>query len=573
MIPQSRSRPTRKTSSLSAARDSPTTPLKHEVRLPADDLAEDATDESAAAVVPGDLGSQELHAKETDETPDWNMLDVAPYRFVLLTPRCPLLVELCACAEGTSMDAAAEHAAERLLPYLDRNRDHRISWDEVAESGLVNQFTGGMQVPRGRQRDLLFRSYDSDADETVDPHELIPFINRGRASRNWLVVRSSPTVATTFDSALAHVLDRNGDQQLDEDEIEDAPQRLMMLDADDDGILLSGEFQSAPDDARMIREPSRGSRGAPVFFLTDQEPDFGELLFRLQEQFALGAPLFSENLRDWPLAWQALDADGDGVVWDDELRMLLDGNADVTIKSHIELKTNGVARNLIRVESTAGQVVRHSEQFTEIDFAHDMMRITIPPAATDVGDNYISAIMDRADANADQQLSASEFENLRPLGVDFQLLDEDADGLLTKAEIEQLLSIFADMSRLRLELVLQSSGDALFAAMDRNRDGRLSVTEIAQSVQSLRTLDRNGDTRIVPDESNPGFDISLRPGTAPGPVSPGPTVVDERRQKMRRPHQTGFRRWMPTTTGPCSAANSWGGSATSSVPTETATDR
>jgi len=62
----------------------------------------------------------------------------------------------------------------------------------------------------------------------------------------------------------------------------------------------------------------------------------------------------------------------------------------------------------------------------------------------------------------------------------------------------------------------------LFAALDANHDGVIDQTEIANASAALRTLDKNGDGNLTPDELMPP---RLRPGEGfghpPGPPPDG----------------------------------------------------
>jgi hypothetical protein len=62
----------------------------------------------------------------------------------------------------------------------------------------------------------------------------------------------------------------------------------------------------------------------------------------------------------------------------------------------------------------------------------------------------------------------------------------------------------------------------LFAALDANHDGIIDATEIANASTALRTLDKNGDGKLTPDELMPP---RLRPGPGEGfghPPGPPP---------------------------------------------------
>jgi len=66
----------------------------------------------------------------------------------------------------------------------------------------------------------------------------------------------------------------------------------------------------------------------------------------------------------------------------------------------------------------------------------------------------------------------------------------------------------------------------LMAALDTNSDGTIDATEIEQSSKSLKTLDKNSDGKLTPDELRPARPAGGQPGApgAPGerPARPAP---------------------------------------------------
>jgi len=63
----------------------------------------------------------------------------------------------------------------------------------------------------------------------------------------------------------------------------------------------------------------------------------------------------------------------------------------------------------------------------------------------------------------------------------------------------------------------------LMAALDTNNDGTIDATEIEQSSKSLKTLDKNSDGKLTPEELRPPRPPGGQPG-APGerPARPAP---------------------------------------------------
>jgi hypothetical protein len=97
-----------------------------------------------------------------------------------------------------------------------------------------------------------------------------------------------------------------------------------------------------------------------------------------------------------------------------------------------------------------------------------------------------SAAARAIDADRDGVISSTE---IAAASASLKVLDRDGDGLLTADEL--------DPSRASGR---SAAIDPVVAALDADRDGKLSAEEIAHTAQ-LRTLDRNQDGRLTADET------------------------------------------------------------------------
>jgi len=75
----------------------------------------------------------------------------------------------------------------------------------------------------------------------------------------------------------------------------------------------------------------------------------------------------------------------------------------------------------------------------------------------------------------------------------------------------------------------------IMAALDTNSDGTIDATEIEQASKSLKTLDKNSDGKLTPEELRPA-----RPDRGAGagqPGAPGGGAPGERPQRQAPPPQ------------------------------------
>jgi Ca2+-binding EF-hand superfamily protein len=112
------------------------------------------------------------------------------------------------------------------------------------------------------------------------------------------------------------------------------------------------------------------------------------------------------------------------------------------------------------------------------------------------------AIFREHDANEDGKIDKSELARVENVPADS---DADKDGLVSLGELVAAINAQSTPSRdFRSRAVAQRDiGDVLLAALDTDGDGALSTDELASVSQSLRTLDRNSDGQLTPNEIAP----------------------------------------------------------------------
>ena len=114
------------------------------------------------------------------------------------------------------------------------------------------------------------------------------------------------------------------------------------------------------------------------------------------------------------------------------------------------------------------------------------------------------------DRNGDGKVTADEIpeERREGFGRMLEFADANSDGALSQEEFAKVRERFAGPSSDRPAAAANrteqgKAGEAIFRALDKNGDGKLSADEIAHAADSLVALDKNGDGSITLAELEP----------------------------------------------------------------------
>jgi len=129
-----------------------------------------------------------------------------------------------------------------------------------------------------------------------------------------------------------------------------------------------------------------------------------------------------------------------------------------------------------------------------------------PEAERDPWSDYASVyfrvirVLAILDANHDHVISSSEIANA-PTAL--WALDQNHDGKLTAEECGQGFEKAMDPQLLQLGRRAFMRLHPALAALDADHDGEISASEMQNAVAALKTLDKNGDGKLVPAELFP----------------------------------------------------------------------
>jgi Ca2+-binding EF-hand superfamily protein len=267
-------------------------------------------------------------------------------------------------------------------------------------------------------------------------------------------------------SPLMRALDTNHDGVIDADEIANAAAALKTLDKNGDGRLTPDELRPQPP-ARSVssvegdtnRPPRQdgpaGGPGGPG--RSGRRPPPPDPLMRALDVNHDGV-IDAGEIANAPAALRTLDKNGDGKLTQDELRPS-------------------------RPAERGGSATSGDQSLPS------------------------DPLMRALDRNGDGVIDESEIADAP---ASLLTLDKNGDGKLTQDELRPSRPAKRDGSAASIDQGLPPS--PLMLALDANHDGVIDANEIANAPAALKTLDKNGDGELTPDE--------LRPARPPGNGGP-----------------------------------------------------
>ncbi len=127
----------------------------------------------------------------TDDSEEAVLPDVQPIRVLIFTQAVPVVCDFRIVEGVRSRREVAIEASSAWLQEMSEEPGVPPTWNDVFGSPLL-RLAGGMaeSPPSARQRAILQRAYDRDADDTVAPAELLAYANRGLIGTDWFVLRA-----------------------------------------------------------------------------------------------------------------------------------------------------------------------------------------------------------------------------------------------------------------------------------------------------------------------------------------------------------------------------------------------
>ncbi|MBY0232105.1 MAG: EF-hand domain-containing protein [Gemmataceae bacterium] len=439
---------------------------------------------------------------------------------VLLAADRPVSLRFHVRAGDRAYDAGWNDWAKSLFDWHDKDKDGFLSKDEAVRllpAEVLTALANGAIRADGPRSNLL-SALDTDRDGKVSRAEFSAWLKRNGLGAVALSVDATRAeTANRVNDALWKRLDGDGDGRLSEAELAKLPSLLDKLDENEDEQLSESELthEAGPEYAGFA--PRLAARGPAPDFLLDQGGQapaaLARTLIRLYDKDKDGKLSRAEAGLDAE-AFAALDADGDGKLSARELEMLRLRPADLTFRGRVGnlpgasglLASVGLAGSTSRLAllTPAGQgatksLSKVSNNASRLKLARTMADLSVDPTPAfnrrsgAVG-FYLNQYSLALGAEKGKGLTREQAKDNPYVNMLFAAADRDADGVLTRKEITDYLAIAGAAGSRTLSVRAEDYGQNLFASLDADGNGQLSVREMRTAWSRVRMLSKDGKT-------------------------------------------------------------------------------
>lgn len=449
---------------------------------------------------------------------------------LLLTPGGPVAIRIHCRLDAAAVASSGRALAKRLVPLLDGDGDGALTMQEAAKLPAYGRFGPSRRVGEsGSELDAAPR------DGSISVGELAAHIAASTKLRLQLTAGASAR-AQRLD--LRQRLDTNGDGLITADELQRAAETLHQCDFDNDGTFSLVELESLAQ-ARADAPEERGQLSALLPFLPlDTVPaDTAATLIEMTQPAANADAASS----------RPADRDGDGRITPVEARNYL-----AELRPDYRLSVTFDDRGNALLEW--GAVAESGEPTETVQSRRRSESLTVRPAGGEVSLSWqrvgvvahllrdlLATQFGVADRNGNKYIEAAEFPGLELPGREFDDVDFDANGEITRVEFDAFIEQELYFSQLRLTATVESEIESLFDQIDTNQDRRLCPRELRAAADAGATVaaegagstpgsDREAHTLVfaqaVPRLSSQQFKSERRPGRSSAgrqPVVSAPT--------------------------------------------------
>lgn len=455
-------------------------------------------------------------------------------RLVLFLPDGPLVVELRMTIDGKPFSAVREELVDVALKLADRDGDGRATWEEIySDPKRVFAERYDVQTRSAMHKEFL-RAYDTNQNGLIDRAEARRIVARAKSAGEAFSIEGSTEYrhSNRRQSIVRVLLDANGDDALDADELKNAAQRLRARDANDDHLVLWDELDdSLAGDRQAMSARQDAYLNQPAALRLGPQAAWDGILYALAELY-LSSDQIPQNAS--PLLRSLadrLDADADGLLSGDEVRALDMVEPQIVLAANFG-RTGDLLPGVSLVRhcddlGPEGDLISHLSNGLLLRLADYRLQVIVDDRQEATGGARPEAQFEMFDKDKNGYLEKDELGDSAPeLARIFDEADANADGKLYVAE----LLAYQRRQQPRttaIRAVARDDQDVLFPLLDANHDGRLTKRELQTAAEVLAALDTNHDEQITLDELPGSMTLWLGRGMPMG-TSPAASMVAAR---------------------------------------------
>ncbi|MEM8679158.1 MAG: hypothetical protein AAGF97_07395, partial [Planctomycetota bacterium] len=235
----------------------------------------------------------------------------------------------------------------------------------------------------------------------------------------------------------------------------------------------------------------------------DEQTDWEELLFELEQRFSFGGALTTQDLPQ-SCTLSQLDADGDDAISLEELQRLRSISPDLIL----EVRWNPPQLALIDNETSNSTP----------NYVHTTLNgVAVELFLTDT--NRLPSF-DEVDRDQDGVVEPAEFDQIGALSIRFESVDTDGNEIVDRDEFAFAAEVIDAIAQVFVNARVFRSDDPLFAVLDVDKNARLDTLEIEGAIELLRPLQTEQDAELDPNALAASISIALSNGlTNPNPIT------------------------------------------------------
>jgi Ca2+-binding EF-hand superfamily protein len=454
--------------------------------------------------------------------------ELSSERIVVFLPSGPLVVELEMTIDGQPFRAAREELVDHALKLADRDGDGEATWSEIlADPKRTFMQRYDLTLNNSNRKEFL-RANDTNQNGLVDRGEARRIVARAKSAGASFSLESSGEYrrASQPQSIVRTMLDANGDDVIDESELNAVEERLLGRDADNDHTLTWSELDdSLAGDEQAMMSRQDAYLNQPAALMLGEHADWDGIVYAITERYLRYGRSPEEAFGLTPSLARALDEDGNGDLTYEEVRRLN------TVEPHVRLAANfgkpgdkvaGVSLLYLSSElGPADRVAGHMPRGLVLALDGYRLQIVLDDRSpADAGEPSAEEQLASLDKDKNGYLEKDELTEASPdIARMFDEVDANGDG---KIYLEELAAYRRAQRAPQLSAIRAVAGDdqdVLFPLLDANRDGRLTARELRDARKNLLSLDADSDGRISLQELPGGMTLLLARGL-PSNMSP-----------------------------------------------------